>query len=103
METYTKEQEEEIKVRYAQVVEQIKKFEFTLSAQVIPTNIGNDVFGFKVVPFLADTKYSKKEEPKVETTEAEAPKITDVEATPTVSPFVAQPNTDENNTDSKTA
>jgi hypothetical protein len=35
---------------------------------------------------------------KVEIAEPEAPKITDVEATPTISPFVAQPNSDETNT-----
>ena len=92
----TPEQKKDIEARFALLIEEVKKYEFTLSAQVIATNIGDDVFGFKVVPSFQDTKYlAKKEEaPVVAPTE---PKITDVEATevskdePTISPYSGQP------------
>ena len=100
---YTEEQKQEIINRVNQALVFIKGLDLELQAQVAVEKVNADnVFGFKVIPFLVDIKYNKTPN----TTET-TPKVTDVEATPkeepTISPFISQPSTDENNTDSKTA
>ena len=84
---YTKEQIEDIKVRSQKAVDFLKELELQPAAQMLPQNMGNDIFGLKLTPFLQDTKFTK-----IDTSEPEAPKITDVKAEPTISPFVPQPN-----------
>ena len=84
---YIKEQIEDIKVRSQKAVDFLKELELQPAAQMLPQNMGNDIFGLKLTPFLQDTKFTK-----IDTSEPEAPKITDVKAEPTISPFVPQPN-----------
>ena len=57
---YTPEQIKDIKEREKEVVDTLKELEFTISAQVLPVNIGDNTFANKVVPYLADTKYAEK-------------------------------------------
>jgi hypothetical protein len=58
----------------------------------IKTQTGENKVAFANEPTIILQK--KVEVP--DTSEPEAPKITDVKAEPTISPFVPQPNTDEN-------
>ena len=88
---YTSEQLSDIKVRAEKAIAFLKELELQPAAQMLPQNMGNDIFGLKLVAFLQDTKFI----PKPDTTEPEAPKITDVKAEPTISPFVPQAPTDE--------
>ena len=88
---YSSEQIADVKVRVEKAIVFIKELELQLAAQMLPKNIGDNVFGLKLTPFLQDTKFI----PKPDTSEPEAPKITDVEAEPTISPFVPQAPTDE--------
>jgi len=62
MENYTKEQIEDITKREKEALEALKKLELTPAAQVSKQNIGNDVFVDKVVCYLQDIKYLKKDE-----------------------------------------
>jgi hypothetical protein len=96
---YSDEQIADVKIRVEKAIVFLKELELQLAAQMLPQNMGDNVFGLRLIPFLQDTKFI----PKPDTSEPEAPKITDVKAEPTVSPFVPQAPTDENNTDSKTA
>jgi hypothetical protein len=90
---YTKEQQDDIIARTQKVIDFIKGQELEIQAQVIAMDTGDNIFGLKVVPFLKDIKFISKPD----TTQPETPKITDVKAEPTISPFVPQPSTDENN------
>lgn len=89
---YTTEQVEDIKQRTQQVIDLCKTLELEIQAQVVAMDTGDNIFGIKVIPFLKDTRYL----PKPDTSEPEAPKITDIKAEPTISPFVPQP--DDNTT-----
>jgi hypothetical protein len=86
--TYSTEQIEDIKQRTQKVIDLLKELELDIQAQVIAMDTGNNIFGVKVIPFLKDLKFI----PKPDTSEPEAPKITDVKAEPTISPFIPQPN-----------
>lgn len=92
---YSSEQIADVKVRVEKAIVFLKELELQLAAQMLPQNIGDNIFGLKLTPFLQDTKFI----PKPDTSEPEAPKVTDIKAEPTISPFVPQANTDENNTD----
>ena len=91
---YTPDQIKDIQERSQKVIDLLKELELEIQAQVIAMDTGDNIFGIKVIPFLKDLKYI----PKPDTAEPEAPKVVDVEATPTVSPFVPQPNDNTNPT-----
>ena len=59
---YTDEQVKDIQEREAKAIEALKELELTPSAYVMKTNIGDDTFVDKVVPYLQDTKYADKKE-----------------------------------------
>lgn len=59
---YTPEQEKDIRSREQKGLDAIKELELTPAAQVVKVNVGNDVFADKVVPYLQDTRYAKKED-----------------------------------------
>lgn len=95
---YTKEQLEDIKLRGEKVVEFIKSMELEIAAQISAQNVGNDVFGLKVKPYLRNTKYTLKSATSANVPSPEMatePTITDVEATPintpTIDPVNPQP------------
>jgi hypothetical protein len=90
----TTEQINDIKERTQKVIDLIQTLELEIQAQVIAMDTGDNIFGIKVVPFLKDLKFIPKTTSEVSGTDI--PKITDVESTPTISPFVPQANTDEN-------
>ena len=72
-----------------------------LSLSIVATPIGiKTPTGENKVAFANEpTIILQKKVETPDTSEPEAPKVTDVKAEPTVSPFVAQPNTDENKTE----
>lgn len=90
---YTKEQEQDIIERTQKVIDLLKTLELEIQAQVIAMDTGDNIFGLKVVPFLKDIKFISKPD----TSTPPEPKITDVKAEPTISPYSKQPPTDENN------
>lgn len=62
METkYTSEQVKDIEAREKEALETLKKLELTPACQIIKVNLDDDVFADRLYPYLADTKYSKKE------------------------------------------
>ncbi len=91
---YTKEQEQDIIERTQKVIDLLKTLELEIQAQVIVMDTGDNIFGLKVVPFLKDLKFL----PKPDTSTPPEPKIIDVKAEPTISPFVPQPNDNNNPT-----
>lgn len=66
MQNLTKEQEEDIKNREAKALEMLKELELSPQAVVYAVLIDPEqgIFGTKVIPYLQDTKFSKKEENK---------------------------------------
>jgi hypothetical protein len=70
---YTPEQIKDIEEREAKGIAFLKELELTPASYVIPANLGQDVFGLQVKGFLQDTKYAKKEEPKVVDAEVVSP------------------------------
>lgn len=58
----TEVQIEDIQVREKKALEFLKENDLTPAAQVISVNLGNDVFGTKVVCYLQDIKYADKPE-----------------------------------------
>jgi len=59
----TTEQIEDIKERELKAIEMLRELQLIPAANTISSNIGDDHFAMKVVPFLQDTKYlGKKEE-----------------------------------------
>ena len=62
---YTPEQIKDIQEREAKAIQSLKELELTPASYVAPVNLGQDVFGMQVKGFLQDTKYAKKDEPKV--------------------------------------
>jgi len=55
---YTKEQVEDIRSREKEGLEALKKLNLTPACQIVKENLGNDVFGDRLYPYLADTKYA---------------------------------------------
>ena len=80
--------------------ELLDKLSLNLVINIIKVPVGIKLEDGSVKNVFADepTIILQKKVVIPDTSEPEASKITDVEATPTVSPFVAQPNTDEPNT-----
>lgn len=66
MEKYTEEQVLDITTREKKAIEMLKELKLTPSAIIHKVNVGNDVFGDKVTPYLADTRYIKKGDEYVE-------------------------------------
>lgn len=60
MQNYTEEQIADIKDREAKAIEALKELQLNPSAQVVSVNLGNDTFGMKVIPYLADTKFTEE-------------------------------------------
>ncbi len=69
----TKEQQLDIANRVKEAHEVLKKLDLTVACQIAKENLGNDVFGDRLYPYLQDTKYSGKGEavksPYIETKE----------------------------------
>jgi hypothetical protein len=72
---YTKEEIEDVTEREKNALTYLTENKLTPSSQVSLVNLGDDVFGIKVQPFLQDTKYQeivspiqdiKKDEPTQE-------------------------------------
>jgi hypothetical protein len=61
---YTKEQEQDIEERVKKAVDFLAELQLGVSAQVVAQNMGNDVFGTKVYPYLQDLKYKNESAPK---------------------------------------
>ena len=60
---FSKEQIEDIKAREKEALEHLTRLELTPACQILKENIGNDIFGDRLYPYLQDTKYSPKESP----------------------------------------
>ena len=58
---YTEEQKKDILEREAKAIETLKELQLTPSAYVMKTNLGDDTFVDKVIPYLKDTKFDIKE------------------------------------------
>ena len=63
MSNYTPEQVSDIKEREAKALAILKELQLSPASQLAFENDGNDLFGIKLYPYLADTKYtiSKKD------------------------------------------
>ncbi len=55
---YTPEQVEDIKAREKKALAYLKELELTPACQIVKQNIGDDVFGDRLYPYLADIKYT---------------------------------------------
>ena len=60
---YTEEQIADIKEREAKCLAFLKENQMNPSAALFPQNMGNDVFGIRLVPFLQDLKYNLEPSP----------------------------------------
>ena len=78
--------------------ELLTKLSLTFNVNIIKVPVGIKMEDGSVKNVFADEPTIILQK-KVEVAEPKAPKVVDVEATPTVSPFVAQPNTDEPKTE----
>jgi len=58
---YTDAQVTDITAREKEAVDFLKKIQMTVSAQVVSVNVGDNTFAQKVVPYLADMKYTEQE------------------------------------------
>lgn len=58
---YTDEQIADIQAREAKAIEALKELQMTISSQVISVNVGDNTFAQKVIPYLADMKYTVQE------------------------------------------
>lgn len=56
---YTPEQVKDIKEREAKALSMLKELQLTPAAMIVKENLGNDVFGDRMIPYLQDIKYSK--------------------------------------------
>lgn len=61
---YSEDQIKDITEREKKGLEALKALNLTPAAQIIKVNLGNDIFGDKLTPYLADTLY--KEEVKTD-------------------------------------
>lgn len=57
---YTDEQKKEINERVATANEFLKGLDLRIQASISAANMGDDVFGIKVIPYLQDQKYLKQ-------------------------------------------
>lgn len=64
MPNYTPEQVKDITEREKKGLEVLKELGLTPAAQISKVNLGNDTFGDKLIPYLADVKYTPKPEEK---------------------------------------
>lgn len=70
MQTYTKEQEEDIKERVEKANKMLKEFQLVPATQTVSVNLGaidpkfQSVFGTLLQTYLQDTKFSKTEDAK---------------------------------------
>ena len=60
---YSPEQKKDIEERVEKAKIALKELNLQPAAFVSPSNVGNDVFAFKVVGFLQDLKYSNTVSP----------------------------------------
>ncbi len=60
---YTEEQVKDIEAREKEALEHLKRLHLTPACQVVKQNMGNDVFGDKLYPYLADTLYTPQVSP----------------------------------------
>lgn len=60
---YTPEQIADITAREKKALAYLKEMELTPAAAFNKVNIGNDVFGDKLTPYLQDTKYTQPNAP----------------------------------------
>lgn len=74
MQEYTPEQLSDIKERFEKASAFLTEINMQPVAQMTPTNLGNDVFAFKITVSLQDTKFAPQK--------IEDPKPIDIEATP---------------------
>ena len=58
---YTPEQVKDIKERELKGLEMLKELQLSPACQIYKVNLGNDTFGDKLHPYLADIKYNDKE------------------------------------------
>ncbi len=58
---YTPEQIADIQEREAKALEMLKELQLTPAAQISKSNLGNDVFGDKIQPYLRDLKFTPTE------------------------------------------
>jgi len=58
MENYTKEQQEDIKLRVEKATKLLKELQLYPSAVVQKVNQGDDIFVDKIICFLQDSKYT---------------------------------------------
>jgi len=84
MEKLTPEQIKNVQEREAKGLEALKALELSPAAFLTVVNLGEDVFATKVQAYLADTKFTKKAEPKVVDAEVVSPIQKDDLNTPTV-------------------
>lgn len=78
--------------------ELLNKLSLNLSVNIIKSAVGIKLEDGTIKNVFADepTFLLQKKVAIPDTSEPEAPKITDVKTEPTISPLVGQPNTDEN-------
>lgn len=60
---YTDEQVADIRAREKEALDTLKRLELSPACQITKENLGNDIFGDRLYPYLADTKYAPKPSP----------------------------------------
>lgn len=60
---YTEEQKKEILERLEKARNALKELQFELACQPTMENMGDNVFGIKLTPYLQDTRYNSKISP----------------------------------------
>lgn len=60
---YSEEQIKDITEREKKGLEALKALQLTPAAQISKVNLGNDTFGDKLIPYLADVKYTPTPSP----------------------------------------
>ena len=63
MAKYNEEEVADITKRVEAAIEYLKENNLSLSAQISYQNTGEDTFVTKVIPYLQDTKYERKDNP----------------------------------------
>lgn len=56
---YTEEQKEDINERVAKANDLLKGLDLRVQASISAQNVGDDIFGLKVIPYLQDIKYTQ--------------------------------------------
>lgn len=60
MENLTPEQQKDIAARVKDAHEYLKSVDLQVACQIAKENIGDDIFGDRLYPYLQDVKYSGK-------------------------------------------